>query len=323
LTATEDQVIYSDDYTRLFTYQSRQFTAGDLSLKAINGVQWNAALPATAVAATVTVAAAIGLWVAGFSPWWSVLLFPVPALVVYVRMAKDRAGGLTESEKIRLAWNYRYSQPREVLGAGAEHRAHRLRLGRHLLAAARAAAGDRSATVIVLVVVVLVVPGVLFASYRLQRARELKKQQQSKGAADHDQGAGSTVARRSKQQRRSELRRLGYRYADDTIFVHGTGVFTGVVIDTSTDEFATAGETADTAMLPVGMYQALLGLFDGQEVRCHELCGTGRSPPTGGSISCWPTPGIHPDVHGPGREGRRAHPALDTATDVGADRAAR
>ena len=33
------------------------------------------------------------------------------------------------------------------------------------------------------------------------------------------------------------------------IFVHGTGVFTGVVIDTSTDEFATAGETADTAML--------------------------------------------------------------------------
>ena len=44
------------------------------------------------------------------------LLFPVPTLVVYVRMAKDRAGGLTESEKLRLAWNYRYSQPREVLG---------------------------------------------------------------------------------------------------------------------------------------------------------------------------------------------------------------
>jgi len=42
----------------------------------------------------------------------------VPALVVYVRMAKDRAGGLTESEKLRLVWNYRYSQPREVLGLG-------------------------------------------------------------------------------------------------------------------------------------------------------------------------------------------------------------
>ena len=49
LTGNDDQVIYSDDYTRLFTYQSRQFTAGDLSLKAINGVQWNAALPAAVI----------------------------------------------------------------------------------------------------------------------------------------------------------------------------------------------------------------------------------------------------------------------------------
>jgi len=118
LTANDDQVIYSDDYTRLFTYQSRQFTAGDLSLKAINGVQWNAALPAAVIAAAVTVVTAAGLWVVGFSPWWSALLLPVPALVVYVRMAKDRAGGLTESEKLRLVWNYRYSQPREVLGLG-------------------------------------------------------------------------------------------------------------------------------------------------------------------------------------------------------------
>ena len=118
MTGNDDQVIYSDDYTRLFTYQSRQFTAGDLSLKAINGVQWNAALPAAVIAVAATVVTAIGLWVGGFSPWWSVLLFPVPALVVYVRMAKDRAGGLTESEKLRLAWNYRYSQPRDVLGLG-------------------------------------------------------------------------------------------------------------------------------------------------------------------------------------------------------------
>jgi hypothetical protein len=116
LTGNDDQVIYSDDYTKLFTYQSRQFTAGDLSLKAINGVQWNAALPASTIGATVTVVSALALWVLGFSPWWSALLFPVPALVVYVRMAKERAGGLTESEKLRLAWNYRYSQPGEVLG---------------------------------------------------------------------------------------------------------------------------------------------------------------------------------------------------------------
>jgi hypothetical protein len=114
----DDQVIYSDDYTRLFTYQSRQFTAGDLSLKAINGVQWNAAVPAAVIAAVLTIASAAGLWVLGLSPWWSVLFLPVPALVVYVRMAKDRSGGLTESEKHRLVWNFRYRQPREVLGLG-------------------------------------------------------------------------------------------------------------------------------------------------------------------------------------------------------------
>ena len=85
-------------------------------MKAINGVQWNAALPAAATAVAVGVVTALGLWLVGISPWWSVLLLPVPALVVYVRMAKDRAGGLTESEKIRLAWNFRYSQPRDVLG---------------------------------------------------------------------------------------------------------------------------------------------------------------------------------------------------------------
>lgn len=108
----------------------------------------------------------------------------------------------------------------------------------------------------VLIVVVLVVPGILFASYRIQRGLEMKKRE-NKGAPVHGGGAGSTVTR--PRQRRWELRRLGYRYADDSVFVHGTGVFTGVVIDTSTDEFATAGETGDTAMLPVGIYQALLG----------------------------------------------------------------
>jgi len=118
LSSNDDQVIYSDDYTKLFTYQSRQFTAGDISLKAINGVQWNAAIPAAAAGVTVTTVFAVMLWVLGFSPWWSALILPVPTLIVYVRMAKDRAGGLTESEKIRLAWNYRYRQPRELLGLG-------------------------------------------------------------------------------------------------------------------------------------------------------------------------------------------------------------
>jgi len=79
-------------------------------------MQWNAALPAVVIGTAAAVVSAMALWVVGLSPWWSVLLFPVPTLVVYVRMAKDRTGGLSELEKLRLAWNYRYSQPREVLG---------------------------------------------------------------------------------------------------------------------------------------------------------------------------------------------------------------
>lgn len=119
VTSTEP-VIYSDDYTRLFTYQSRQFTIGDLSLRSINGVQWNAAGPAGAIAVATTVVAAVALWVVGLSPWWSLLVLPVPALVVYVRLAKDRTGGLTETEKRRLAWNFRYRQPRVFLGLAAD-----------------------------------------------------------------------------------------------------------------------------------------------------------------------------------------------------------
>ena len=119
MTSTEP-VIYSDDYTRLFTYQSRQFTIGDLSLRSINGVQWNAAGPAGAIAVASTMVAAAGLRVVGLSPWWSLLVLPVPVLVVYVRLAKDRTGGLTETEKHRLAWNFRYRQPRVFLGLAAD-----------------------------------------------------------------------------------------------------------------------------------------------------------------------------------------------------------
>ena len=108
------------------------------------------------------------------------------------------------------------------------------------------------------------------------------------------------------------------------IFVHGTGVFTGVVIDTSTDEFATSGETADTAMRPVGIYQALLGLFDGKEVRCHELVRY-RPITTEGWFdqllaNAWHPTRMYRVLAG---QGRRPHPALDPATDVGADRPAR
>ena len=75
MSSNDDQVIYSDDYTKLFTYQSRQFTAGDISLRAINGVQWNAALPAAVVGGTTTIVSAVMLWLVGFRRggrcWWS------------------------------------------------------------------------------------------------------------------------------------------------------------------------------------------------------------------------------------------------------------
>ena len=117
--AGDDQVIYSDDYTRLITYQSRQFTAGDISLRAINGVQWNAAVPAILIAVVGTLIATAALLLVGLSGWWALLGFPVPLLVVYVRMAKDRTGGLTEAEKLRLAFAFRYRQPRDLLGLAA------------------------------------------------------------------------------------------------------------------------------------------------------------------------------------------------------------
>jgi len=115
-----EPVVYSDDYTRLFTYQSRQFTIGDLSLRGVNGVQWNAAGPAGVIALSIAIVIAAALWGVGLSPWWALLILPVPLFVVYFRMAKERTGGLTEAEKYRLAWNFRYRQPRQFLGLAAD-----------------------------------------------------------------------------------------------------------------------------------------------------------------------------------------------------------
>ena len=49
----DEDLIYSDDFTRVIVYQSRQFTLGDLSQAAINGLQWDA-LPAALRAAGQT-----------------------------------------------------------------------------------------------------------------------------------------------------------------------------------------------------------------------------------------------------------------------------
>lgn len=109
-----EELIYADDYTRLFTHQSRQFTAGDVSLRAINGVQWNAVAPAAGAAAVGAAAAALLLWAVHLSPWWALLLTPCSVLV-YARLAQERTGGLTELERLWLRWQFR-RQPRELLG---------------------------------------------------------------------------------------------------------------------------------------------------------------------------------------------------------------
>lgn len=116
---------------------------------------------------------------------------------------------------------------------------------------------------IIVLVVALLVPLLVYGSYRLQRAR----QQRSRRPDQRAGGGPPTSPERSVR----DLRRLGYRYADDRVFVHGTGVFTGILLDTSTDEFATQSETADAALRPVGIYQTLLAMFDGKPVHCHEL----------------------------------------------------
>ena len=96
-----------------------------------------------------------GLWSCG---WTARGRSPrVPALVVYVRMAKVCAGGLTESEKLRLALNFRYPAAPRVLGL-AETRTHRLHFGYYLLAAASPDHGGRSNTVTVLIAVLLMCP---------------------------------------------------------------------------------------------------------------------------------------------------------------------
>ncbi|HEY5880985.1 MAG TPA: hypothetical protein VIU11_18880, partial [Nakamurella sp.] len=121
---------------------------------------------------------------------------------------------------------------------------------------------------IIVVLVAILVPAFMVGAYRIQRRRELNKKRTS--------GRPDNITRTStpdshKRRTRRDLRRLGYRYADDNLFVHGTGVFAGILMDTSTDEFATKNETSDSAMGPVGIYQSLLGLFDGKPVHCHEL----------------------------------------------------
>ena len=113
--------------------------------------------------------------------------------------------------------------------------------------------------VLTALVVLVVIPGLAYVAFRFAKAR---------GGTARD----PILSRTKPDKRRDRLdeRRLGYRYADDTLFIQGGGVFTGVVMGTSTDEYATGDETADIALRPVGLAQDLLKIFDGKNVQCQE-----------------------------------------------------
>lgn len=93
------ETIYSDDFTRLALFQSRSWTFGDLSLAAVGGVQWDAAIPAVISGLKYAGPAALLLLTCGITPLLAVLAAPVPAALTYRRRAKERTGGLSEGEK--------------------------------------------------------------------------------------------------------------------------------------------------------------------------------------------------------------------------------
>lgn len=68
----------------------------------------------------------------------------------------------------------------------------------------------------------------------------------------------------------TDRRRLGYRFADDDLFVQGESVYTGLVLPLLGDEMATVDETGDLALYSAGLYKDLLSIFDGQLVHCME-----------------------------------------------------
>lgn len=116
-----DDVIYSDDYTRLIAYQSRSWTMGDISLAAIGGVQWAAARAALVLGGTAALLMIGVLLLLGHSPWWASLAVAPAALWAYVKVAKDRSGGLTELERLHLRLHHRYRQPTWFNGLTADN----------------------------------------------------------------------------------------------------------------------------------------------------------------------------------------------------------
>lgn len=104
----------------------------------------------------------------------------------------------------------------------------------------------------------------------------LKVTQRGMFAPKHKKTAGAAAVN---EKERLDARRLGYRYAEEWPFwfIKDGGVWTGVRMPSSTDEFDTPSEQEDTVEAGTGMRQALLDYFTNKdakrevEVPCHEL----------------------------------------------------
>ncbi len=117
--------------------------------------------------------------------------------------------------------------------------------------------------IVVLLVLFAVMGGGTLAIFRWVQKREMRK--------TDDTPAVFQRVKSLAPDRRKESRRLGYRWADDYIFVHGSGVYCGVELATKPGEYASREEIDSIAMGQVGLLKSLLGLFDGKKVHCQEL----------------------------------------------------
>jgi hypothetical protein len=80
------------------------------------------------------------------------------------------------------------------------------------------------------------------------------------------------------KKKRTDARRLGYRYAEDEpfFFIKGSGVWTGVILESTTDEYDTPEEQEATVDRMSQQHAAVLSHFQSElgdecQVRCHEL----------------------------------------------------
>ncbi|MDN5756941.1 MAG: ATP-binding protein [Tomitella sp.] len=98
-------------------------------------------------------------------------------------------------------------------------------------------------------------------------------------ALDPDEKAREATRKKVEElNRRSDQQRLGYRFADDNpfLFIHGSGVWTGVIMPTYNDDFTSASQQEAGFDGRSQVYRNLLDFVEAQKggkqsVVCHEI----------------------------------------------------